>query len=182
MFLCFSFSNSACSAFLELTYFTNAQVDTIVSFWKLFPAALLLVNNGGNQGVQSMIILLFVLFLIIFNRRIVALQNCVGFCHTSAWVSLGVHASSPSWTSPPLPTPSYPSVLSQSPGLSSLSHTENSHWQTVLHMVVCMLPCFSVCPTVSFAPLCPQICSLYLRLHCCPANMFIGTIPEHDHS
>ena len=60
-----NFSHSACSALLELIYFTNAQVDTIVSFSRLFPAAVLLVNNGGNQGVRSVIILLFVCF--VFN-------------------------------------------------------------------------------------------------------------------
>ena len=40
-----------------------------------------------------------------------------------------------------LPPTSHPSRLLQSPGLSSLSHTANFHWLSVLHMVVYMLPC-----------------------------------------
>ena len=45
--------------------------------------------------------------------------------HESA---IGVHVSSPSGTSLPPPSPSQLSTLLQSPGLSSLSHTANSHW------------------------------------------------------
>ena len=50
----------------------------------------------------------------------------------------------------PTPTPR----LSQSPGLSSLSHTVNSHWLSILHMVmyVSML-LSSIHPTLSFLPL-----------------------------
>ena len=55
--------------------------------------------------------------------------------HESA---IGIPMSPPSWTS----TPSHPSRLLQSLGLSSLSHTANSHWLSILHMVVhiSMLP------------------------------------------
>ena len=34
--------------------------------------------------------------------------------------------------------PSHPFRLSQSTGLSSLCHTANSHWPSILHMVMCM--------------------------------------------
>ena len=44
--------------------------------------------------------------------------------------------SPPSWTSVPPPTPSHTTRLSQSPGLSSWSHTANSHWLSILHMVM----------------------------------------------
>ena len=37
----------------------------------------------------------------------------------------------PPWTSLPPPTPSHPSRLSQSTGLSSLIHTANSHWLSI---------------------------------------------------
>ena len=47
-----------------------------------------------------------------------------------------------SWTFVPAPTPSHSSRLSQSPGLSSLSHTANSHWLSILHMVIYMFPCY----------------------------------------
>ena len=78
------------------------------------------------------------IYLLIFNWRIIALQYCVGFCHTSTWITIGIHMSPPSRTSLPAPTPSHPSSLSQSPGLSSLSHTANSHWLSILHMMVYM--------------------------------------------
>ena len=55
--------------------------------------------------------------------------------HESA---IGTHMSSPSWNSLPQPTPPHPSRLSQSSSLSSLSHRANSHWLSVLHMVVYM--------------------------------------------
>ena len=69
--------------------------------------------------------------------------------HVSA---IGIHMSPPSWTSFSPPTPSHPSRLSRRPGLSSLSHTANSHWPCVLHMVVYMFPCYSLHP---FHPLLP---------------------------
>ena len=56
--------------------------------------------------------------------------------HESA---IGVHVSSPSGTSLPPPSPSQLSTLLQSPGLSSLSHTANSHWLSILHMVIFLL-------------------------------------------
>ena len=51
--------------------------------------------------------------------------------------------SPPSRTSLPPPTPSPPSRLSQSPGLSSLGHTTNSHWLSIFHTVVYMFPRYS---------------------------------------
>ena len=81
----------------------------------------------------------------ISNWRIIALQYCVSFCHMSRWISTGIHMSSPSWTSLLHPIPFYPSRLQRAPDLSSLSHTANSHWLSILHMVVYMLlpSCFS---------------------------------------
>ena len=40
-----------------------------------------------------------------------------------------------SWTSLPSPCPSYASRLSQGPCLGSLSHTADSHWLCILHML-----------------------------------------------
>ena len=50
----------------------------------------------------------------IFNWRIIALQYCVGFCHTSTWISHR-YTYVPSWTPLPPPTPFHPSRLSQGP-------------------------------------------------------------------
>ena len=84
----------------------------------------------------------FLNFLFLFKWRIISLQYCVGFCHTSHESAIGRHMSIPSWTSLLPPTPFHPSRLSQSPGFSSLSHTANFHWLSILHMVVyvSMLP------------------------------------------
>ena len=85
-------------------------------------------------------------FLFILNWKIITLQYCAGLCHTSAWISHRyMYVLSP-WTSLPCPTPCYPSRLSQSPGLSSLSQTANSHRLSTLHMVVYMFPCYLFFP------------------------------------
>ena len=78
--------------------------------------------------------------------------------HESA---IGVHMSPRSWPpshGPPIP----PSGLSQSPALSSLSHTGKSHWLSVLHVVpVCLCAALSVRP----APPAPGTASLF-SAHC----------------
>ena len=53
-------------------------------------------------------------FVFIFNLRIITLQYCDDFCHTSVWIS---HSFTyvPSLLNLP-PSPSHPSRLSQSPG------------------------------------------------------------------
>ena len=43
--------------------------------------------------------------------------------------------SPPFWNSLPAPSPPHPSRLLQRPCLSFLSHTANSHWLSILHMV-----------------------------------------------
>ena len=61
--------------------------------------------------------------------------------HESA---IDIHVPTPFLTSLPPPTPSHPARLLQSSGLRSLSHTAGSHWLSILHMVVYMLPCYSL--------------------------------------
>ena len=60
--------------------------------------------------------------------------------HESA---IGIHMSSP-MNLPPTSHPFPPSRLLRSPSLSSLSHTANSHWLSILHMVVYMLPFYFI--------------------------------------
>ena len=62
--------------------------------------------------------------------------------HESA---IGIHVSPPCLTSLPPPTPFQPSRMLQSPGLSSLSHTANSHWLSILHMEAYTLSCIEFC-------------------------------------
>ena len=87
----------------------------------------------------------------------------------------GIHISSPSWTNLPLTTPL---GCHRALGLSSLSHMANSHWLSILHMLMYMFWCHSLNSSYPLLPpLWPQVCSLYLQhLHRCPANRFISTI------
>ena len=102
----------------------------------------------------------FLFLKVTFNWRIIALQNRVGFCHVSTWVSHR-YTYVASLLKLPL-TPSHPSRLSQSTGLNSQSHVVNFCWLSVLHMVTYMFPAvLSVHPTV-LPTLCPQVCSLCL--------------------
>ena len=48
----------------------------------------------------------------------------------------GLPMSPPTWTSLSLSSPTHPSRLLLRPGLSSLSHIENSHRLSILHMVI----------------------------------------------
>ena len=66
--------------------------------------------------------------LIYFYWRIIALQNFAVFCQTSTWIP-------PFWNLPiSLHIP--PPRLIQSPCLSFLSHTANSHRLSILHIVM----------------------------------------------
>ena len=78
--------------------------------------------------------------------------------------------------SPPSHPPPHRAPLGcQSTGFSSLRHTANFHLLSFLHMVVYMFPCCSLNLSHSLLPL-PQVCSLCLFLHCCPADMFNSNI------
>ena len=72
----------------------------------------------------------------IFNGRIIALQYCAGLHQTSTWIAMGLPMSPPTWTSLLPSSPSHPSRMLPSPSLSSLSHIANSHWLSILHMVI----------------------------------------------
>ena len=69
-------------------------------------------------------------------RKIIAVHSFVVFRHTSARISHRyIHI--PSFPDlPPISLPTPPFSLSQSPCLSSLSYRANSHWLSVLHMVL----------------------------------------------
>ena len=74
-----------------------------------------------------------------FNWGIIALQYCVGFCHTSTWLSHRypyVHTFPPSWTPLTSPFSYHPSQLLQEHWveLSLLCYTANSHLLSISHM------------------------------------------------
>ena len=78
----------------------------------------------------------------IFIWKIIGLQNCVS-CINMNQPQVYI-CSLP--LEPPLPLPPYPTPLGgdRALGLSSQHHTANSHWLSVLHMVMYMFQCFSV--------------------------------------
>ena len=95
--------------------------------------------------------------------------------HESA---IDIHMSPPSLTSLPLLSPSHPSRLSQSTRLRSLRHAANSHWLSVLHVVMYIFLCYylnSSHPLLS--PLCTQVCSLCLHLH---LSLFSQSVVSHS--
>ena len=84
------------------------------------------------------------------------LQYCLVLAIHQLQSAIGTYMSPPSWTSLPLPIPSHPSWLSQSPSLSSLSHIANHQ---ITHGNIYVL-CYSL-----------------LLSHCLPlANRCISTI------
>ena len=108
---------------------------------------------------------IFFFKLFIFYWRIIALQNFVVFWQTSTWISHR-YMYIPSL---PSPSPSHPSRLIQSPCLSFLSHTANSCWPSILHIVI-KFPCYSFhashpllpSPCVQKSVLCLSIATLHI--------------------
>ena len=88
-------------------------------------------KTPGRMFSSSYFLSEFTLFLFI-NWRIIALECCVGFCHTTMRIS---HISPPSWTSLPANSPPR---SSQSTELNSLYYTVTSHWLSISHTVVCI--------------------------------------------
>ena len=107
-----------------------------------------------------------VFFLIfIFNWRIIALQCCAVFCVYPFFLK-----------PPPMPTP-IPLLQVITEHRAEFPVLHSSFPRTVLHTVVSMFPCCSLHSSHPLLPrLCPQVCSLCLRFHCCPADRFISTI------
>ena len=87
------------------------------------------------------VLLLIFKNLFIFNWRIIAYNIVLVSAIHQHESAIGTHM--PPCSFPP-PVPPHPLRLSQSPGLSSLSHTPNSHWLSVLRMLVYMFLCCSV--------------------------------------
>ena len=109
--------------------------------------------------------LCFILFFkVIFNWRIIALQCCIFSTIHQHESAIGIHMAPPSWTSVPPPIPHHPpSRLSQGTWLSTLPHTTNFHWLSILQLVIYMFQCYSLNSSHPLnPPLCPQACNLSL--------------------
>ena len=108
---------------------------------------------GWCREISCVSSLFFLPFKKIFNLSITALQCCVGFCHTTTWISHKyTHVHSVLNLLPTLTQPQ-PSRSSESTELSSLCYTVNFHWLSILHMVIYMFQCYSlsICPTFFFS-------------------------------
>ena len=133
---------------LEVTWHFSLFVLT-------YPLQILLALSGTLLVSKAFIhLLLFPFFFFLnFTRRIIALQYCVGFCHTSTWISHR-YTYAPPLDSLLSPIPSYPPMLSHSTCFD-LHHAANFHWLPILHMVIYMFPRYSL--SLSY-PLLPLLC------------------------
>ena len=95
--------------------------------------------------------LIVVVLLFIFSWRIIASQYWLVSAIQQHEPATCIYMSPPCWASLPFPAPDSSRLL-QSPDLSSLSHTANFHWLSILHMVVHISPSFSASLTLSFRP------------------------------
>ena len=112
-----------------------------------------------------------------FDWKIIYLQYCGGFCHTSAWISLGCTCVSSSWN-PTTNLPPHPIPLGcpRAVALSTLPHASILHWSSILLMVY-MFQCNSLKSSYRhLLPQSPKVCSLHLCLFCCLAYRVVVTI------
>ena len=73
---------------------------------------------------------------IYFNRRLITLQYCGGFCHTLTWLSHGCTYVPPIQNIPQLHPYTILLGCPRAPALSALLHASNLHWSSILHMVI----------------------------------------------
>ena len=104
------------------------------------------------------------------------LQCCVDFYHTSTWLSH--RYTNVPWLEPSSHFPLHPTApgCHRTGGLSSLCHTANSYWLSILHMAIYMFQWYS--PNLSHPLLPPppsQVCSL------CQAVGFFTAEPPLGH-
>ena len=103
---------------------------------------------------------IYLLFQLIYiGWRVITLQYCDGFCHTSTWIDHRYTCIPPSWSPLPPPFPPYSSGLSQSTSFGFPASYLNSPWSSILYMVMYM---FQYCSLKSYhCRLLPQSKSLF---------------------
>jgi len=91
-------------------------------------------------------------FFFNFYWRIIALQYCAGFCHTSTWISHRFTYVASLLNLPPISHPIPPlCVVTEHWGELPGAHSK-SHWLSVLLMVMRMFPCPSFNPSHPLLP------------------------------
>ena len=92
----------------------------------------------------------------------------------------GIHTSPYSRTSSHLPPHPTPLGCHKAPAFSSLCHASDSHWLSILHMVMYVSMLFSqIIPPSPYPPVSRSL--LCLHLLCCPANKIITTFLDFIH-
>ena len=115
-----------------------------------------LVWTGPLAFSVCVCMLRVIIYLFIFDWKIISLQYSVGFCHTSTGIS---HRYTYVLSLLNLPSsPPHPSRFLQSPSVSSLNHTANSHWLSIF-------TCGSVYVSVLLSPFVPHSPSSPLCVH-----------------
>ena len=110
-------------------------------------------------------------FSFIFNRRVLLVQYCVGFCHT-AWIG---HVSTWAAAAAPLPAPSHLSAVTGHSVEALMLYSLAARSLSLLHVVAYLWQWYSVNLSHLLLPLLgPR--SLCLHLYSCPTNRFISTI------
>ena len=112
-----------------------------------------------------------------FNWRIITLQYCDAFCHTSTWVSYRCTCVRQSWIPHSSPSPPHLSGLSQSTDFGCPAPCIELAWSSILHMVIYMFQCYSLkLSHFRLLPQSPKVCSLHLCLFCCLVYRIVITI------
>ena len=99
------------------------------------------VFNFDESDSSTFLFLYFVFFLI---RGYYFYNIVMVFTIHQRESALGIHMSPPSWTRLPLSPHSTPLGCHRVLALGSLHFTSNSHWHSILHMVMYMFQCYSL--------------------------------------
>ena len=98
---------------------------------------------------------------------------------------IGLHMSPPFCTPTSLPSYFHPLGCHRALASGSPHRAENSHWLSILHMVICMFQCYFKPPHPVLHLLCPKVCFLSFPhcvqntasvFLCCPAYKIVSTI------
>ena len=120
---------------------------------------------------------MFFLKINYFNWRIIILQYCDGFWHTSNESTTGIHV--PPCSEPPshLPPHLTPLGCPRAPALGAVLHASDLLWSSILQMVIYRFQCYSLKSShPRLLPLSPKVWSLHLCLLCCPACRIVSTV------
>ena len=125
---------------------------------------------------------LLLVLSIIFNWRITAWQYCIGFCHTSTWIShrykyVPSLLKLPLISHPILPLP----VVTEHWIWAACTIEQIPTGYLISLMIRYMFQCDSLhLSHPLLPPLCPQVCSLCLHLHCFSVDRIISTFLLHS--